>query len=267
MPLGTPSVGAPAVLLVEILKKLGRRRRDFDERYRQLQDRLQSDEPPDDAEVEAMLNVQSDDPLPLLARGLEELTGIPAADWIELACRLPTAIGAGPYSKVDGSQWRDLRPLLGKLHELDRDGSANRLIGDLAKRAPSLSAAIGITAPHSIAVVDLNSRQPAAQTNVTLDIVADEVGSGDTKKGHQKKSPKKMHPWNGTAQNCFNDFVKERSKGKADDLKSHVFGWVVGKKKNGKPIGPHGLYKRFTENPERWKPFLAKTAGGHSKDT
>jgi hypothetical protein len=82
-----------------------------------------------------------------------------------------------------------------------------------------------------------------------------EANTADSAQRTRPKKIKKKRAWNGTAQNCFNAWV---ASGRQDDLKPFVFSWSVGKKRNGKPIGRESLYKRFTENPERWKPFLPK---------
>jgi hypothetical protein len=204
--MSTPAVRLSAVPLVEVLKTLGRRRRDFDERHWELQDRLQSDEPPDEAEVEAMLDEESSDPLPALARRLEELTGIPADDWVELACRLPTAIGAGPYSKADGSKWRDLRHLLAKLYELDCDGKAARLIADFAKRIPEIATQI------------TDMIQQAAGRNSYL-----KVNSESELRERNRQINRRMHPHHRACVQAFK--VHRKSNGKKS-LKSFIRDWI-----------------------------------------
>jgi hypothetical protein len=74
----------------------------------------------------------------LVAIRIEELTGIPQEDLREAARRLPQNMGLAPgqsggYAAAYEGRGRDLRGLLAKLSELDRQGTARRIWQELCE--------------------------------------------------------------------------------------------------------------------------------------
>lgn len=216
-------------------------------------------------------------PLDVFCRRIERLTGIPESDVREAAYRLNTPFGLDPWDKHGMARpgdrklpvikhYPDLRHLYGASAELDRNGSTAEMFRWLQDLFPEIVVRMGFSPASPVGESQITETTPEWEFPPGLSGLAGARsqppnGGGlvksdprDTGRRTPKKESKKRHNWNGTAQNCFNEWIKS---GRKDALKPFVLSWVLGKKKNGKPIGGHSLYKRFMQNPKRWKPFIS----------